>query len=147
MIEEKISLKVAIEHSLIIGDASNSEIIYQLKAVPSAEAVAQKPDCREQSMDQENLRQSSQEREPLFVSIEAKSMDYFREPVTAVFMRDVSKEVTNFNLSKTNEKNKAKLKAMRYSTENVAHEMRTPISSIIVIINLLLALGRSSQRE
>ena len=74
-------------------------------------------------------------------------MDYFREPVTAVFMRDVSKEVTNFNLSKTNEKNKAKLKAMRYSTENVAHEMRTPISSIIVIINLLLALGRSSQRE
>ena len=72
-------------------------------------------------------------------------MDYFREPVTAVFMRDVSKEVTNFNLSKTNEKNKAKLKAMRFSNENVAHEMRTPLSSIIVLINLLLALVSSLQ--
>ena len=72
-------------------------------------------------------------------------MEYFKEPVTAVFMRDVSKEVTNFKLSKTNEKNKAKLKAMRFSNENVAHEMRTPLSSIIVLINLLLALVSSLQ--
>ena len=30
---------------------------------------------------------------------------------------------------------------MRYSNENVAHEMRTPLGSIIILINLLLALG------
>ena len=75
-------------------------------------------------------------------------MEYFNEPVVAVFLRDVTKEVTNFVLSQTIEKNtatikenKAKLKTMRYSNENVAHEMRTPLSSIIIIINLLLALG------
>ena len=68
-------------------------------------------------------------------------MEYFKEPVVAVIMRDVSKDVANFNLSKTNEKNKAKLKTMRYSNDNVAHEMRTPLGSIIILINLLLALG------
>ena len=65
-----MSLKDTIEHSLRIGDAS-SEIIYQLKTVPSEAAL--QPDFCEQSMDQENLRQSSsQERELLFVNIEAK---------------------------------------------------------------------------
>ena len=41
----------------------------------------------------------------------------------------------------TIEDNKEKLKTMRYSNENVAHEMRTPLGSIIILINLLLALG------
>ena len=36
------------------------------------------------------------EREPLYVNIEAREMDYFNEPVVAVFMRDVSKEIANF---------------------------------------------------
>ena len=85
-----------------------------------------------------------QEREPLYVNIEARKMEYFKEYVTAVFMRDVSKEVANFSLSKTNEDNKAKLKAIRYSNENVAHEMRTPLNSIIILINLILTLGFSS---
>ena len=71
-------------------------------------------------------------------------MEYFNEPATAIFMRDVSKEVANFKLKKTNDENKAKLKTMRYSNENVAHEMRTPLSSIIVLINLLLSLGYSA---
>ena len=67
-------------------------------------------------------------------------MEYFMEPVTAVFLRDVSKEVANYSLTKTIEKKKKKLKTMRYSNENVAHEMRSPLGSIIVLINLLLAL-------
>ena len=33
------------------------------------------------------------------------------------------------------------MKTMRYSNENVAHEMRTPLSSIVILINLLLVLG------
>ena len=92
---------------------------------------------------------------PLYVNIEARKMEHLNEPVVGVFLRDVTKEVNNFVLSKTIEKNtatiekntatikenKAKLKTMRYSNDNVAHEMRTPLGSIILIINLLLALG------
>ena len=36
---------------------------------------------------------------------------------------------------------------MRYSNENVAHEMRTPLSSIIILINLILALGLSAREQ
>ena len=72
-------------------------------------------------------------------------MQYFNEPVVAVFLRDVSKEVANFTLSQTIEENKASMKTMRYSNENVAHEMRTPLSSIVILINLLLALGFTSK--
>ena len=73
------------------------------------------------------------------------TMEYFEEQVTAVFLRDVKKEVVNHLLLKHNLKNKAKLKTMRYSNENVAHEMRTPLGSIIVIINILLTLTRSEK--
>ena len=64
-----------------------------------------------------------------------------------VYMRDVSKEVANFSLTRQDKKNKAKLKTMRYSNENVAHEMRTPLGAIIIIINLLLALGCSPKEH
>lgn len=74
-------------------------------------------------------------------------MEYFEEEVTVVFMRDVSKEVANFTLTRKDAKNKAKLKTMRYSNENVAHEMRTPLASIIIIINLLLKLGCSAKEH
>ena len=49
--------------------------------------------------------------------------------------------MANFSLAKSIDKKKAKLKAMRYSNENVAHEMRTPLGSILILISLLLALG------
>ena len=74
-------------------------------------------------------------------------MEYFKEPVIGVFMRDVSKEVFNFSLAKKNSKKKAKLKAMRFSNENVAHEMRTPLGSIIILISLLLSLGFGEQEQ
>ena len=74
-------------------------------------------------------------------------MEYFNEPVTAVIMRDVSKDVANFSLTRINEDCKVKLKTMRYSNENVAHEMRTPLGSIIILINLLLALGFTARDQ
>ena len=67
-------------------------------------------------------------------------MEYFREPTTVVLLSDVTKEVNNFLLKQKHDKNKAKLKKLRYSNENMAHEMRTPLGSIIVIIDLLLGL-------
>ena len=36
---------------------------------------------------------------------------------------------------------------MRYSNENVAHEMRTPLGSIIILINLLLAMGYTPREQ
>ena len=65
-------------------------------------------------------------------------MEYFEQQVTVIFLRDVSKEVSNFALKQKNARSKAKLRNMRYSNENVAHEMRTPLSSIILIIELLI---------
>ena len=74
-------------------------------------------------------------------------MEYFGEPVTEVIMRDVSKDVANFSLTRINEESKVKLKTMRYSNENVAHEMRTPLGSIIILINLLLSLGFTAKEH
>ena len=65
----------------------------------------------------------------------------------AVFIRDVTKEVANFALSQITEDNKAKVMTMQYSNENVAQEMFTPLSSIILQINLLLALSFSPQEQ
>ena len=36
----------------------------------------------------------------LFLNIEAQTMEYFGEEVTVVYMRDVSKEVANFSLTR-----------------------------------------------
>ena len=65
----------------------------------------------------------------------------------AVFIRDVTKEVANFALSQITEDNKAKVMTMQYSNENVAQEMFTPLSSIILQINLLLAFSFSPQEQ
>ena len=75
-----------------------------------------------------------------YISIEAKTMTYFQEPVTAIYLRDVSKVVFNHELKKKKDKAKMQMETMRYSNENVAHEMRAPLGSIIVIINLLLSM-------
>ena len=55
--------------------------------------------------------------------------------------------MVNFSLAKNNDKKKAKLKAIRFSNENVAHEMRTPLGSILILIGLLLALGVSEKEQ
>ena len=65
----------------------------------------------------------------------------------AVFIRDVTKEVANFALSQITEDNKAKVMTMQYSNENVAQEMFTPLSSIILQINILLAFSFSPQEQ
>jgi len=68
-------------------------------------------------------------------------MEYFQELVTLVFLRDVSQEVANFSLIKNNAKKKEKLRKMRFTNQNVAHEMRTPLASMIVIVDLLISIA------
>ena len=65
-------------------------------------------------------------------------MEYFQEPVIIVFFRDMTKEVNNYALRAKNERSKEKLKKMRYSNQNLAQEMRTPLGSIIIVIDMLL---------
>ena len=38
-------------------------------------------------------------RDPLYVNIDARKVVYFNDPVVEIFIRDVSKEVTNYALS------------------------------------------------
>ena len=91
-----ISLKDAVEQSLKDGDAS-SLITYQIERAPGVVVVDLNSNSSSQSLvDQENLQQPHLERDKLYVNIEARNMKYFKEPVTAIFIRDVSKEVANF---------------------------------------------------
>ena len=62
-----------------------------------------------------------------------------------IYLHDVSKTVMNHVLKQCNVKDRHKLKRIKYSNENVAHEMRAPLGSIIVFISILLSLGRSAK--
>ena len=72
-------------------------------------------------------------------------MDYFQEHVKAIYLRDVTKMVSNHVLRWRNKIEQNKIKNIKYSNENVAHEMRTPLSSIITLIGILLTLSRSAR--
>ena len=72
-----------------------------------------------------------------------QSMQYFSEQVKGIYLRDVTKMVSNRELKWRNKKARRKMKSLKYTNENVAHEMRTPLGSIVVLINILLTLSRS----
>ena len=72
-------------------------------------------------------------------------MNYFQEQVYAIYLRDVTKMVSNHVLKMRNKIEHNKLKNIKYSNDNVAHEMRTPLSSIIALIGILLSLNRSKR--
>ena len=88
--EASIPFKDAIDKSLNEGDACSSQIIYQVQYPPSLDLPNCSPSQQlQQSLDQEHL-QMHQERQPLYVNIEARKMEYFKEPVIGIFMRDVT---------------------------------------------------------
>ena len=70
-------------------------------------------------------------------------MDYFSEPVKAIYLRDVTKLVSNHVLKCRYSQGLNKIQKIKYSNENVAHEMRAPLSAIIILIGILLSLGES----
>lgn len=82
-----------------------------------------------------------------FISVEVRSMIYFSEPVTAIYLRDVSKLVSNHILKNKNQQEKRNIKNIKYSNENVAHEMRSPIGSIITMIGILIGDTRTNRLE
>ena len=69
-------------------------------------------------------------------------MTYFSEPVKAIYLRDVSKTISNHVLKRQNSQKKRNLKNIKNSNENVAHEMRSPIGSIISIADALILKGK-----
>ena len=67
-----------------------------------------------------------------------KPIFYFGKAMTAIYLRDVSKSVSNHFLKQKNKRDKNQLQAIKYNNENVAHEMRAPLGSIISTSNLLI---------
>ena len=74
-------------------------------------------------------------------------MIYFFEPAKAIYLRDVSKTVSNHFLKRRNYQDMRQLKNMKYSNENMAHEMRAPIGSIVTIIDILLATSKNKNLD
>ena len=74
-------------------------------------------------------------------------MRYFFEPVNAIYLRDVSKQVSNHSLKRRNLSDMQQLNNMKYGNESMAHELRAPIGSIITIIDILLARAISEQNQ
>ena len=81
----------------------------------------------------------------LFVNLEVQTMSYFSEQVRAIHLRDVSKIVLNHDLKWRNDETRRQIKNLKSTNENVAHEMRTPLASIIILIGVLLTLSSSSR--
>ena len=69
-------------------------------------------------------------------------MTYFSEPVKAIYLRDVSKTISNHVLKRKNSQSKRTIKNIKISNENVAHEMRAPIGSIISVVEVLISKGK-----
>ena len=91
-------------------------------------------------MNEQNLRVGQTE---IFVNIETKKMTYFSKEVKAVYLRDVSKTVSNHYLNRTIGNKRDQISNFKFNNDNVAHEMRAPLGSIIVFVNLLMKLGNS----
>ena len=79
----------------------------------------------------------------MFVDIEVQSMQYFSEQMKGIYLRNVTKKISNHDLKWRNKQARSMMKSLKYTNENVAHEMRTPLGSIFVLINILLTLSRS----
>ena len=78
----------------------------------------------------------------LYVDIEVREMTYFSEPVKAIYLRNVSKTISNHDLKIKNSQSIQTLNNIKTSNENVAHEMRSPIGSIITIVDALILKGK-----
>ena len=125
---------------MLTRDEDAKNIIYKIE-IPSLGDLS-KADPKSQ-MKKPRVMTSGQD--DLFVSIEVQCMDYFSEPVKAIYLRDVTKLVSNHVLKCRNSQGLSKIQNIKYSNENVAHEMRAPLSSIIILIGILLSLGQSAR--
>ena len=65
-------------------------------------------------------------------------MNCFLDPITTIYIRDVSQTMNTINLQEMNLKGKHKLERVSLRTETLSHEMRTPLSNIVVIMEALL---------
>ena len=84
-----------------------------------------------------------------FVDIEVEMMNYyagrglgFHDPLNTVYIRDVSSTLNTISLQRKNLKGKNKLERIKISTETLSHEMRAPLSNIIMIMDILLQIFR-----
>ena len=73
----------------------------------------------------------------MFLEIAVEPMDCFAEPLTIVYLRDVSETMNSINLKRKNIYGKSKLERVQMNTQTLSHEIRSPLSSIIMVIDFL----------
>ena len=67
-------------------------------------------------------------------------MNCLSDPITTIYIRDVTQTVNAISLKRRNQREKDKLERIKISTETLSHEMRTPLSNIIMMMDLLLVM-------
>ncbi len=75
----------------------------------------------------------------MYLQIDHTVIDYFFAPMVIIFIRDVSEKVRSNILQRRNIKREAVLQRMKLSTETLSHDMRAPLASIIMIMDILLS--------
>lgn len=67
-------------------------------------------------------------------------MDCFIEPLTIIYIRDVSQTYRSLILKRKNLRGKNQLERIRISTETLSHEIRAPLANIVMLIDVLIAM-------
>lgn len=78
----------------------------------------------------------------IFLDIEVEAMHCFAQPLTILYIRDVTETINQMILGKKHQNVKDKLERVKLSTETLSHEMRAPLSSMVMIMEILLGMGK-----
>ena len=74
-------------------------------------------------------------------------MRCFTDPLTTIYLRDVTESVNTIDLKMSNKKGRDKLERFKIGTETLSHEMRTPLVNIVTIIDVLLHINATNINE
>ena len=88
----------------------------------------------------ENPSQESESRsKTVFVEIEVINVQGLTSCNTNFILRDASQQMRNFQLYKLNKRGQSMIEKVKLSAEALSHEMRAPLASIIMIIDIILS--------
>ena len=91
---------------------------------------------------QENLFMSGYENDGpgrRFLEIEVVTVDNVRKPIQVFLLRDAKEKVRVLKMHRVIKRGKLLLERIKVSTDTLAHEMRAPLASIVMIMEILLS--------
>ena len=83
----------------------------------------------------------------MYVEIRVEPMNCFSEPVTIIYIRDVSDTLNTINLKRKNVLGLKKLERVEINTRTLSHEIRSPLGSIITIMGLLIRMQGGTRQQ